>query len=158
VIGKILIVEDDPFKLKRLDEAIQSIVKDAKILNARSVNSGLEQIEEHAPNLILLDMSLTTFDIGPEEPGGRPQNFGGLEVLRQMDRASLKIPTIVITQHERFQIGNTEVKLESLLTNLMREHPDVVKGLIYYNSSQSRWRILLRRIVNEIVRSGKSAK
>ena len=147
----ILIIEDDEFKGKRIAQAIKDIFPEATILLERAVNSGLKTIVERRPALILLDMSLTTFDIGPDEPGGRPQNFGGMEVLRQMDRLNVVIPTIVITQHERFVSAGEEVNLLSLNRELVEEHAKVFKGLVYYNTARGGWREDLISIANEVL-------
>ena len=130
----------------------------------RSVNSGLTGIVAYVPDLILLDMSLTTFDVGPSESGGRPQNFGGIEVLRQMDRLSIVIPVIVITQHERFARGSQEVHLSAVYNELKEQHGQVFTGLIYYNSAGGGWEkdllMQIRRIDKESAPhdAGKSAR
>src|SRR5690242_20184685 len=127
---KVLVVEDDEFKRKRIAEAVHSHLPDADIFLEKAVNSGLAAIVETQPDLILLDMSLTTFDVGPNEPGGRPQNFGGLEILRHMDRLEVLTPVIVITQHERFARGTQEVHLSAVRKELLEQHGQVFKGLI----------------------------
>ena len=147
----VLVIEDDEFKRKRIAQVISEIQPDSKLILERAVNSGLKAIVEQSPALILLDMSLTTFDVGPNEPGGRPQNFGGMEVLRQMDRLNIVIPTIVITQHERFVSGGEEVNLSSLNKELIEEHEKVFKGLIYYNSAKGGWEHQLVSLVNLIM-------
>ena len=141
---KVLIIEDDEFKQRRIAQAVRDYRPDIDVVLERSVNSGLNGITAHHPDLILLDMSLTTFDVGPGEPGGRPQNFGGIEILRQMERLELVIPVIVITQHERFATGTKEVHLGALHKELKEEHGQVFKGLIYYNSAAGGWEKNLR--------------
>src|SRR5215469_6069010 len=106
---KVLIVEDDEFKRRRIAQVVRDSFPDVELTLERSVNSGLNGIVDGRPDIVLLDMSLTTFDVGPRESGGKPQNFGGLEILRQMDRLQIVIPVIVITQHERFAAGRKEI-------------------------------------------------
>lgn len=156
---KILIIEDDEFKQKRLAQAVRQICPDVELLMERSVNSGLKGIVEQRPDLILLDMSLTTFDVGPGEAGGRPQNFGGLEVLRQMDRLEIIIPVIVITQHEKFATGYHEVHLSAVHNELKENYESVFNGLIYYNSAAGSWEKDLRTLVNGVMKreKGKNA-
>ena len=95
-------------------------------------------------------MSLTTFDVGPRESGGRPQNFGGLEILRHMERLQIVIPVIVITQHERFAAGRKEIHLAAVHKELEEEHGQVFKGLVYYNSAKGSWEKILRTLINKI--------
>ena len=140
----ILIVEDDEFKQRRIEQVVRDTVPEAAIISERAVNSGLIAIEKRRLDLILLDMSLTTFAVGPGEPGGRPRNFGGLEILRQMQRKGIVVPVIVITQHERFAKGNQEVHLNTVRRELTEEHSQLYRGLIYYNSAAGDWEKDLR--------------
>jgi CheY-like chemotaxis protein len=144
---KIVIIEDDEFKRNRVEEVVRECKPQAEIILERAVNSGLKAIVERHPDLLLLDMSLTTFDVGPSELGGRPQNFGGLEILRHMERLGLSIPVIVITQHERFAAGTEEIHLSALHKELQEEHGEKFKGLVYYNSAKGRWRVQLRTMI-----------
>ena len=147
----VLVIEDDEFKGKRLEQALRKMLPASTLILEKAVNSGLRTIVERRPDLILLDMSLTTFDVGPDEHGGRPQNFGGMEVLRQMDRLSIVIPTIVITQHERFVSGGEQVNLSTLNRELVEEHNKVFRGLIYYNSAREEWERKLASLVKPLV-------
>lgn len=130
-------------------------VPEARIVLERAVNSGLSRIEKERPDLILLDMSLTTFAVGPGEPGGRPQNFGGIEILRQMQRKGIVVPVIVITQHERFAKGSQEVHLSTVRRELTEQHSSVFRGLIYYNSAVGDWEKFLRNQLRKILGAGK---
>jgi len=149
---RILIVEDDEFKQQRIEHAVRKFQPESEIFCERSVNSGLKGIVAMKPELILLDMSLTTFDVGPGEAGGRPQNFGGMEVLRQMERLGIAIPVIVITQHERFAAGGQEVHLAAVHKELRERHGQVFRGLIYYNSAAGSWQKHLRSHLNTLRR------
>ena len=99
---RILLVEDEAPKCRHIERFITDIVRPVSILVAKSVNSALDNIESELPDLLLLDMSLPTFDVGDRESGGRPQGFGGIEILRYMKLAGLQCPTIVITGYEAF--------------------------------------------------------
>jgi CheY-like chemotaxis protein len=151
---KVLIIEDDEFKAKRIAHVVQRLIPTVDLRPERSVNSGLSAIVDQKPDLVLLDMSLTTFDVGPNEPGGRPQNFGGIEVLRQMDRLQIGIPVVVITQHERFAAGNQEVHLSAVNQELKEQHEDIFEGLIYYNSAAGHWERELRQVLSRLVKKG----
>ena len=150
---RILLVEDDEFKQRRIAQVLRDFESDLLLDVARSVNSGLEAILSSPPDIVLLDMSLTTFDVGPGELGGRPQNFGGMEVLRQMDRLGVVAPVIVITQHERFAGGGgREVHLSAVHQELSEEHARVFRGLIYYNSATGKWEKELKSLIARIAR------
>lgn len=117
---------------------------------ARSVRSAIESIVSVSPDLLLLDMSLPTFDVGPKESGGRPQNFGGTEVLRYMDLYEVSLPTIIVTAYEAFSKGGRPVDHDSLHSQLTQDHPGSYRGLIYYNSLFSEWRRELADLIAAI--------
>ena len=151
-LSRILIVEDEDPKLEHLSGFIKSISGDLKIESARSVVSALEKIEPVPPSLLLLDMSLPTFDIGEMESGGRPQGYGGLEVLRQMTMLDIECPTVVITGYEAFPgEGGEPVDLNELGRRLKEEFPKMLKEVLHYNSTNDEWKTKLRKIFLEIL-------
>lgn len=145
---KMLLVEDEIPKQERILSFLHESWPNANIRSARSVRSAIKEICAERPHLILLDMSLPTFEVGPNEPGGRPQNFGGIEVLRYMDLYDIAVPTIVITAYEAFSKDGHAVDHKSIHDELTTEHPKSYKGLIYYNSLFSEWRKSLSELID----------
>ncbi|MCK1342737.1 CheY-like chemotaxis protein [Bradyrhizobium sp. GM2.2] len=145
---RILLIEDEVPKQEHILAALKEIRPSASVNVARSVRSAIEAIVAEPPDLLLLDMSLPTFDVGPKESGGRPQNFGGAEVLRYMDLYERPLPTVIITAYEAFSKGGRPVDHGSLHSQLTQDHPVSYRGLIYYNSLFSEWR---RELANLIV-------
>lgn len=145
---RILLIEDEVPKQEHILAALKEIRPSASVNVARSVRSAIEAIVAEPPDLLLLDMSLPTFDVGPKESGGRPQNFGGAEVLRYMDLYERPLPTVIITAYEAFSKGGRPVDHGSLHSQLTQDHPASYRGLIYYNSLFSEWR---RELANLIV-------
>src|SRR5688572_11886351 len=100
---KILIVEDDENKRNQLINFIKDEFPETDIKTAKSMQSGLRTIINEKFDLVLLDMTMPTFDIDVNEvTGGRPQPYAGREILRQMRRRNLETPVLVITQFDRF--------------------------------------------------------
>lgn len=147
---KILLIEDEVPKQEHILAALKELRPNATIEVARSVRSAIESIVAAQPDLLLLDMSLPTFDVGPKESGGRPQNFGGAEVLRYMDLYEIPLPTIVITAYEAFSMGGRPVDHGSLHSQLTEDHPASYRGLIYYNSLFAEWRRELADLIAAI--------
>lgn len=138
---RVLIVEDEMPKLTHIQKFLQGVTPGAEIIAARSVNSALDELEAKLPDLLLLDMSLPTFDIGERESGGRPQGFGGIEILRYMALSHLCCPTIVITGYEGFLRESGEhVDLSQMRADLIGEFPDFLRGVLHYNSSFDEWK------------------
>lgn len=156
---KILMIEDEEVKARRIESVVRKLLPSCDIKVARSVNSGLAALVELRPDLLLLDMSLTTFSVGPREAGGRPQNFGGIEVLDQMERLELEVPTIIITQFETFRRGSTEISIKTIRIELEQQYKAVFRSLISYNSADARWeKELSRSLMDPTYKGGSYGK
>jgi CheY-like chemotaxis protein len=137
---KILISEDDDPKLERLREFILDRYTNAIVLSAGAANATLAALRVDLPDLLLLDMSLPTFEVGRGEPGGRPQDFGGLEVMDFMELEDLICPVVIVTQYEAFPLSRGEnMSLDDVASKAHLEHPSMFKRLIYYSSVTRAW-------------------
>jgi CheY-like chemotaxis protein len=134
----IWLIEDDGFKRDKLRGCLEELVPGANIHEARSAKSALMLMRGDRPDLVILDMSLPTFDIGPMEAGGRPQGFGGVEVLREMERKDVTAPVIVVTQYEVF--GEERMSLKELEERLADRHSSRFSGLIFYEAATEQWK------------------
>jgi CheY-like chemotaxis protein len=148
---RLLLVEDEDPKREHILAFLSRRLPTAEITIAKSARSAVASLREHVPDLLLLDMSLPTFDVSANESGGRPQGFGGTEVLRYMDRFKISVPTIVITAYEAF--FSTEKKgidLARLSQELQQTHSRNYRGLIYYNSIIGGWDEELSTMIEKI--------
>lgn len=147
---KILIIEDDEGKSKELEDFISSEFPSVKTQLAKSFRSGLKSlITGQDLDLVLLDMSMPSFDISPSEPGGgTPESFAGRELLAQMRLRSIKIPTIVVTMYDAFGEAPNKLSLEQLVQDLHTHYSPPFIGLVYYNSQQEGWRTALKQVIN----------
>lgn len=150
----VLLVEDEAPKQERILSFLRDHWPKSDIRIAKSVRSAVDQLRSKSFDLVLLDVSLPTFDVGPNETGGRPQNFGGVEVLRYMDLYDRPVPTIVITAYEAFSKDGKPIDHISLDDELRQQHPNSYRGLIYYNSLFAEWRGRLDSIIAEEIRPG----
>lgn len=144
---KILIVEDDENKRNQLTGFLKNEFPAVDLQTANSLQSGLRAIIAGGVNLILLDMTMPTFDIGENEDGGRPQAYAGREILRQMERREINIPVVVVTQFDRFGEGNDALTIEELNEQLVQEHRGVYAGAIYYDVTLGGWKERLTQII-----------
>ncbi|PZQ86410.1 MAG: response regulator [Leifsonia xyli] len=125
----ILLVEDEAPKRQHIEKLLGELTPHATLFFARSVNSALDILEANEINLVVLDMSLPTFDVGERERGGRPQGFGGTEVLRHMAMAEIIRPTVVITGYEGFvREGGSTVDLAQLRSELIDDGLPAITG------------------------------
>lgn len=147
---RILLVEDEDPKRNHICSVLNQIRPGVELDLAKSVRSAVDQMKAKPSNLVLLDMSLPTFDVQPGEPGGRPQGFGGIEVLRHMDRLNIVVPCIVITAYEAFPREGRQVELPALAKQLSEAHPRTFAGLIFYNASLRGWERDLAKLIDKV--------
>jgi len=148
---KMLIVEDDEKKRNQLEKFILLMFPECTVSIAKSYNSAVKAIVNNKYDIILLDMTMVTFDIGKDEDGGRPQAYAGREVLRQMDRRNIKTPVVVITQFNNFGEGKDSLTLDELNASLKRNHTDNYIGAIYYSNINDNWKTQLIETIKIIL-------
>src|SRR5688500_13564939 len=130
---KVLVIEDDENKRHQLVEYLRTVPTPCVLRTASSFQSGLKAIIDSAFDLVILDMTMPTFDVGSGEGGGRHQAYAGREILRQMDRRDIPGPVIVVTQFDRFGEGHDELSFDELHEELVEEQLPNYVGLVYYN-------------------------
>jgi hypothetical protein len=127
------------------------------IVVERSVTSGLTALVQAPPQLLLLDMSLSTYDVGPKDAGGRPQNFGGITVFEHMMRRKIFLPVIVITQFPGFKRDDgAAVSLDALREELVARFPELFRALLSYSAGDRQWEKELSKWIKLSLESGAS--
>lgn len=142
-----LIIEDDPKKSGEIRSLLGSIAASLHVLESRSYQSGVRQMLENLPGLVLLDMSMPTFDRTSSEKGGKTRPYGGRDVLREMRRRQLKSRVIIVTGFETFGDPGHQKSLDELSVELSRDFADLYVGTVYYHPSRSEWRDRLGRLI-----------
>jgi len=146
---KILIVEDDQNKLAQLTLFIKRHHKDAKIESRYSYRSGLARLlESDVFDLVLLDMSMPTYDKSPSESGGRHRPFGGKDILRQLDRHQVSVPVVIVTQFTQFGEGPSAVSLNALKQQLANEGYLNYRRTIFYSAEGTTWEQELAQLID----------
>lgn len=152
----VLLVEDDDEKLDDIYRFLLAEYPSVEVKIARSFASGLRLVMANKSNtdLILMDMSMPSFDISEQEPsGGTPEGFAGRELLAQMKLRSVLIPTIVVTMFDSFGEKSDKKSLEQLTQELKGLYSPPFFDLVYYDSRQEGWRSALRESIGAVLRS-----
>jgi hypothetical protein len=147
---KFLIIEDDQNKLANIKQFLEESYKDVVIESAISFHGGSKLSLSSSFDLIILDMSIPTYDIGGGQADGPPLAYGGKMILRQMQRNNIKTKVVVITQFETFGEGTNRITSKELDAKLNEMFNSNYTGLIYYDSSMDIWKTRLKTIINSI--------
>lgn len=146
----VLIIEDDENKRDQIVSLIAAQSKGAIISSERSYKTGLRRLLAQRFDILLLDMTLPTFDRGPQETGGRTRPFAGREILEQLKRRNIDGYAVVVSGFEILGDNENQMTLEELDKELTRRFPSIYRGFVYYNPSQSEWRSKLSAAIRSI--------
>lgn len=146
---QLLIIEDNDSKLNRLRQFCEENLKDYDIEDRRSYNSALSEVMHNGNryNLILLDVSMNTYDISPEESDGEQEPLAGSNILRFMKLRKIKVPTIVVTMYESFVDG---IKIDKLDEGFREKYPEFYKGFVYYSLRNEDWITHLKELIAKL--------
>lgn len=151
---KILIVEDELSKKENIISLVKENFPKSTLLEAHSVKSAKTLLKsKEGFDCIILDMSLPTFDIGRNEFGGRPQGFGGKEVIRQLFRDNRCIPIVVVTAYDFFSNleGSEEsMSLDELKKQLNNYSSKLTISVIKYSGLIDDWKEKLIEFLQEV--------
>jgi CheY-like chemotaxis protein len=147
----VLLIEDEDTKKTPILSFLGKNYPQMVVRTARSVKSGICALQSEVPDLLLLDMSLPTFDISAAEPGGRPQGSGGLEIMRHIDMLEIHTSVIVVTAYEAFsRKDGRRVDLTVLSKELKEDFPDIYRGIIHFNPMLGDWTQELDVLIQEV--------
>ncbi|MCS3174049.1 hypothetical protein [Bacteroides thetaiotaomicron] len=115
-----------------MKEYISKEFPDYEITDRQSYNSATKEIVLNYKNydLMLLDMSMQTYDISEDEMGGEPEPLAGTKILSQMYLREITVKVIVVTMYENF-VGT---KIKQLDENLRNEYADIYCGYVFFLS------------------------
>lgn len=143
---QILLIEDNSNKLKQIKRVLTEIYPESNIEEAYSFNSGVRKVYENKWNLIVLDMSLPTYDITHTESGGDKKPVAGKNIMKRMLNRKIIVPVVIITQFETFD--DDRISLNSLNAEFKDGFKEIWKGTVFYGNDD--WSIDLKEILDKI--------
>lgn len=146
---KILLVEDLPEKAEEIKKEILGNIPNIELIEKSSYHSAIEEIycNYNEYFLILLDISMSTFDVDIEENGGLPEALAGKRILEGMYLRDIPTKVKVVTMYESFD-GR---KIQELDKELREDNPDSYDGFIFFSFKKSEWKKQLIDYINNLL-------
>lgn len=141
---RILLIEDDSNKAEQIASFVSLISPNALMVTRRSYQSGLRDAILDRYDIVLLDMTMPSYEVGPREAGGRERRYAGKEILRQLARRGKRLPVIVITQYEQFEENGEIVTLAELIEELRAAYSENFVDAVFYQAANTSWMDRLR--------------
>jgi len=147
---KVLFIEDNLIKAESVQNLIKSNFSSFEICLKDSFRSGLKELMFNSYDILLLDMSLPTWERGGLKKQEGFERFGGETIMREMKRKNKLVSTIVITMFSEFGIGKSFIDLVDLDTHLKAEFGSFYKGYVKYSSSERKWEDELSNLLKSL--------
>lgn len=148
-MNRILIVEDLPEKAEEIKMVIANEFPEIEIEERTSYHSAIEEIYKNylLYKLILLDISMSTFDVNVEENGGLPESLAGKRILQGMYLRDIPTKVKVVTMFESFD-GKS---IKELDRELKEDNPDSYDGFIFFSFKKSEWKKQLVEYITTVI-------
>lgn len=146
---RLLIIEDNEPKLNHLRQFCEENLGEYEVEDRRSYNSALSEVVHNGNSydLILLDVSMNTYDISPEVSDGEQEPLAGSNILRFMKLRKIKVPVIVVTMYESFVDG---IKIDKLDEGFREKYAEFYKGYVYYSLRNEDWINRLKALIETL--------
>lgn len=145
--NKILVVEDNQYKLNQIKSALLTTPEHTlSVESAHSFTSAWKQIRSVKFDLIILDISIPTFDKSGTDSGGSFRTFGGKEIALKMKKRNLITNFIFITQYKNFSDKDNSYSLGELKKELISQF-DHCLGVILYKNESHGWKKELQELI-----------
>lgn len=146
----IYIVEDDDLKLEKLNIFLTDELPNHHYKVGGSFQSGLRLIEDATPDLIILDMTLPTFDRAPNAREGRLRPLGGYDLLRKLQLRNIDTKVIILTQLVSFGDDSRKVSFDEITEKCRSEFPNLFVDSVYFDQGDISWQISLLKLISEL--------
>ena len=148
---KILLIEDDEKKIDDVKLFILSNYSGFSLTIKEAYQSGLRELMMNAYDMLLLDMSLPTFETMDLEGVGSFEKFGGFKIMKEIARKKKQIYTVLITMFDDFGESDTSITLQQMDIVFKLEFQNQYKGFVFYNSKESSWKKALSQHLNQLL-------
>lgn len=146
---RLLIIEDNEPKLNHLRQFCEKYLPDYDVEDRRSYNTALSEVVHfgNSYDLILLDVSMNTYEVNGDASDGEQEPLAGSNILRFMKLRKIKVPVIVVTMYESFVDG---IKIDKLDEGFREKYSEFYNGFVYYSLRNEDWIKRLKELTQKL--------
>lgn len=135
----LLLIEDNDLKKEKILSFILESFPDINITTASSYNTAMTLALDNVYDLMILDMSIPTYEKNENNRGGRFRVFGGREIAQRLKKME-KLPNfLVLTGYKDFKNDIEKITFDQL-AEIMSKIDSSFLGMIHYESASSKWK------------------
>lgn len=140
---KILLIEDDKYKREDLRTYIHQEFPDVWVDEVKSYKTGVLKVLDGTYDLLLVDMTIPTYENDSFPSGGGSLKNGGELIINEVYDEGKNVKFAVVTQYETFD-GETLEVIEQRLHRLCNNN---YLGCVKYCSYKEDWKNPLHKII-----------
>ncbi|MEE3923322.1 hypothetical protein [Pseudomonas viridiflava] len=147
---KILIVEDDDYKLERIRSFAALAFGGVDIRASESLKGALEAVADDIYDLIFVDMAIPSHPTIAGQGTPVPFNTGGLAVLMELAALDRHDPCIIITQYPDIEISGEYIPIDQVREKLPLLLECEVLACVFYDEDKDSWQDELSTVFKEL--------
>lgn len=147
---KILIVEDDPFKMTAIVAVFEPLINGDLIARATSLRSAMALLEKGSFDLVILDMAIPshTSEVGATDTYSQP--VGGLDVLLFLAFGGRAEKVAILTQYPTVEYDRHHVRLAEFKAVLEKDEVTNVADVIRFDEDSDDWKDRLLLVLGDV--------
>lgn len=147
VVFKILIIEDDSFKLNSLKSFLSGCLESIRIYESTNLYDAMKIVNDMVFDLILIDMSIPSHPL--ESGGGTPKSLpvGGMQVIFELKALDRMDNCIIITQYPDIEICGNYYSVSDAENYIYKFFEYSVLKCIQYSEESNLWKIELKKVI-----------
>ncbi|TCI04924.1 response regulator [Corallincola luteus] len=146
-----LIADDNYEKRQDLSDLVSENFVECNIDFSESFNSTSKMLREQTYDLVLLDMSMPSFDPRDGKSKSPVKALAGKDLMLKMRYRGISFPVIVVTQFDIFGRHSDAVGIDKLVDDLRDDFPDNFIGCVFYNTQSKSWKQELLDMISGVV-------
>lgn len=136
----IYIIEDSDLKIQKIEAFLLSNgIQEENLCIFKSYQTGTKAILNEPPSLVILDMSIPTFDKTVNSREGRLRPLGGYDIMKKISFKNIRTKVVVLTQLEFFGEGSEKKSFDQLRVKCFENFPAIFLDCIYYSPTELSW-------------------
>lgn len=147
---KFILVEDDDNKLEDVRKFIHSEYGNVTLREAASYQSALKLLIQEQFDVVLLDMTIPTFDKSDVHSAGQLRRLGGEDLLDQIYRRDIAGRIIIVTGYDMLGVGDSVRPLQKVVKELKERYPAMLAGAVFYSRAEERWKTELKALIDQV--------
>ncbi|WP_275234883.1 hypothetical protein [Pantoea ananatis] len=148
---KVLIADDQDSKQESLNDFMTSNYSNIIIDKSYSFKGTRDKIIRNSFDLILLDMTMPSFDSQPDKDNivdGKNRALAGKDIIQTMVYRQIISNVIIVTQFDVFGRHYQMTSIDEIIEPLVKDYPDIVKGYVLWDYQSDSWQANLLNIIN----------